>query len=570
MLRSLKTKLFKNTLRRKRWNQEIDPDEILIDAKNLPEFDQSQFEGRLEKPIGKRTSLACGVFFGLILLVFTGKIFMLQIKQGEVFAKKSAANTLRQKVIFPERGIIYDRNKTPLAVNKASDDDSDFSKRAYAEISGISHILGYVRYPIKDTNGIYHQNNYEGVDGIEKIYNLELSGKKGMKIVETDALGKVETESLTEPPLDGENLTLSIDSRVQQKLYEIMKKTSLDIGFSGGAGAIMDVDTGEILVATSFPEYNSSIMSDKSRQKEIKAFVENPRNPFLDRVTDGLYTPGSVIKPFIALAALKENIIAPEKQIESTGSISIPNPFNPKLRSVFKDWKAHGFVDMRHAIAVSSDVYFYAIGGGFEDQKGLGIEKIDSYLRIFGFGENIPGNPFFSKKGSIPTPAWKLENFNNDPWRIGDTYNTSIGQYGFQVTPLQIVRATAALANGGKLLNPTIMAVSGPDKKAVQLPFGEKEIAIVKEGMRLAVLKGTAKSLDIPQVEIAGKTGTAELGSSKRYVNSWINGFFPYEKPRYAFAVIMEKGPYDNTVGALYVMRQLMEWMIINTPEYIK
>jgi penicillin-binding protein 2 len=568
----IRNPIFKKNFRKKNWNKEIDPDEILIDATNLPQFDQSQFEGRLEKPLSKKTIAACGVIFALILVAFAGKISILQIAQGEAYAKRSSANNLRQSAILSERGVIYDRNNILLASNTYDNASPEYPHRKYSEIPGMSHIIGYIRYPAKDSNGFYYQPNYEGIDGVEEIYNDTLAGKAGLKIIETNALGDTESESVLEPPENGESLTLSIDSRVQEKLYDLIKNTADNIGFEGGAGIILDVQTGEILTAASFPEYGSKIMSDRTNKKEINALLQSKRNPFLNRVTDGLYTPGSIIKPFVALAALKENVISPDKKILSTGSISIPNPFDPTKQNVFRDWRPQGYVDMRQAIAVSSDVYFYEIGGGFEDQIGLGIEKIEKYMRLFGFGEAIQNNLLSDKTGAIPSPAWKKENFNNEQWRVGDTYHTSIGQYGFQVTPIQAARAIASIANNGTLLNPVILktAESEVSDKIKLSEFSDEHFRIVKEGMRLAVLEGTASGLNIPQVEVAAKTGTAELGTAKKFVNSWIIGFFPYEKPRYAFTAIMEKGPYDNTVGALYVMRQLFEWMAENTPEYLQ
>lgn len=565
---------FKRNASKKKWRgREIDPDEILLDATNLPKFDQSQFEGRLEKPLKKSTVVTTGVIFIIILLAFTGKVSLLQIEQGASYARKSAANSLRQTIIFPERGVIYDRNKILLASNTSSDKNSEFTKRTYASVQGIAHIVGYIRYPAKDSNGFYYQDRYEGLDGVEKIYNTALAGKNGLKIVEVNAHGEIEAESpgLLEPPKSGVNITLSVDSRLQSKLYEIIRDLSLEIGFDGGATAIMDIHNGEIIASVSYPEYDSSVMSDGTNTAKIKTFINNDHKPFLNRVTSGLYTPGSILKPFISIAALKEGIIDPDKKILSAGSISIPNPFDPKKRSVFRDWKVHGYVDMREALAVSSDVYFYEIGGGFEDQAGLGIERIEKYMRLFGFGETLEGNPLLNKMGSIPSPTWKKENFQGDPWRIGDTYNTSIGQYGFQVTPLQVVRAVASIANGGLLLSPTLLKTNELEagRYLETLPFTDGEVKIVKEGMRLAVTNGTAKALNIPEVTIAAKTGTAELGIYKKFVNSWIVGFFPYEKPRFAFVAMMEKGPYENTIGGLYVMRKLLEWMAVHTPEYL-
>jgi penicillin-binding protein 2 len=298
--------------------------------------------------------------------------------------------------------------------------------------------------------------------------------------------------------------------------------------------------------------------------------LKDKNNPFLNRAIDGLYTPGSIVKPFMAIAALSENIIDPSTKILSTGSISVPNPYDPEHPSVFKDWRAQGWVDMRHAIAVSSDVYFYEVGGGFENQKGLGINLIDKYMSEFGFGKYLPDGFFKSYSGTIPTPKWKKENFNGEDWRIGDTYHTSIGQYGFQVSPIQEVRALSAIANGGKLLDPSILLGGNPDNYT-NLNLNPDYLNVVKEGMNLGTQAGgVAQGLGVDYVKLAAKTGTAELGSKKQFVNSWVTGFFPYDKPKYAFAIIMEKGPVTNTTGGVYVMRQVLDWMYVNKPEYLK
>ena len=196
-------------------------------------------------------------------------------------------------------------------------------------------------------------------------------------------------------------------------------------------------------------------------------------------------------------------------------------------------------------------------------------------MRLFGFGTALEGPMGSSLTGTIPTPAWKAEVFDGEPWRIGDTYNTAIGQYGFQVTPLQAVRAMGALANGGVLYTPRITErgdhrrlESLPDAK--RLPFRPEHVDIVRSGMRDAVDGGTARGLDVPYVSVAAKTGTAQLGISKRLVNSWVTGFFPYEQPRYAFVVLMERGPVENLTGGVYVMRQLLDRMRDETPEYLE
>ncbi|MCC7004662.1 hypothetical protein IT397_01970 [Candidatus Nomurabacteria bacterium] len=560
MLKNLKSKK----------NRDIAPDEIFLDSTNLPEFDMDRFEGRIEKPISKPTI----IILGLIMLIIAGsyilRVWDLEVQDGEKYLYKSENNRLSHTLVFAERGNIYDRAGLPLAWNEKQT-DQDFSLRKYIDESGFGNLLGYVKYPSKDKYGFYYSEVFQPHDGVEEYYNDKLSGVNGLKITETDALGKLESESVIQPPKDGEKLALSIDAGVQKYFYKFMAEVAKNQGFSGGAGVIMDINSGEILSAVTYPEYNSNILSSGKDNSVIDLYTKNKNNPFLNRVISGLYAPGSIVKPFIAIGALQENIISPNKEIVSTGQISLANPFDPSKPSIFKDWKAHGAVDMRKALAVSSDVYFYEVGGGYQDQKGLGIENIDKYLKLFGFGRDVSRSFFSDQEGTIPTPEWKLANFNGDVWRIGDTYHTTIGQYGFQATPIQAVRAVSAIANGGNLLTPTVLLGGEPDSPLPEkIQVDAKNLDIVKEGMRDAVLIGTAKNLNIPQVEIAAKTGTAELGVTKQLVNSWIVGFFPYEHPKYAFATIMEKGDVHNTVGALYVMRQLFEWMSYGAPEYLK
>lgn len=566
MFRKVKKILKKSSYK----NREIEPDEIFMDSTNLPEFNISQFEGRIERPISKSAVIAVGISFLVICILFGWKIWSLQVKNGKTYASISENNRLQHSIIFADRGVIYDRNNTELAWNVENIGD-DFSRRKYIDMQGLSHTLGYVGYPLKDSYGVYYREEFTAEDGVEKIYDEILKGKSGLKIVETNALMQVQSESVTLASENGDNVTLSIDANVQSKFYEFIKALALEIPFRGGAGVLMDINTGEILSMASFPEYDSQVLSDGEPAEKISIYTNNKNNPFLNRVVSGLYTPGSTVKPYLALAALNEKIIEPETQILSTGSISIQNPYFPDKESVFVDWKAHGLVDMRDALAVSSNVYFYEIGGGYEGQQGLGIENIEKYMRMFGFGEIsgiYPEYTLHEEEGVIPNPKWKEENFDGDIWRIGDTYLTSIGQYGFQVTPLQAVRAVASIANDGTLLTPTLLKDS--DVSSERISIRKEYFKIAREGMRQGVTEGTAKGLDIPQVKVAAKTGTAELGTTKSFVNSLVIGFFPYENPKYAFAVIMEKGRQGNTIGALFVMRQLLEWMAINTPEYLE
>ena len=498
------------------------------------------------------------------MIVFLFQAGKLQILHGQEYLDRSVKNTLRPVPIFAPRGIVTDRNGRDLIWN--SPGLGDVSVREYATSTGLSHVLGYVQYPSKDSNGFYYQDDFEGVAGVEKYFDVALKGDAGSRLVEVDAHGSMVSENVVHPPEQGQNIALSIDSRIQSSLYDNIKDIAERVGFAGGAGVIMDVHTGEVIAITSYPEYSSQVMSDRSDMKAIRALLSDKNLPFLNRAVDGLYTPGSIVKPYVALGVLNEGVIDASTVIVTTGSISIPNPYDSTKSTIFRDWKDLGALDLRHAIAMSSDAYFYTVGGGYKDQKGLGIVNIDKYLRLFGFGSSTQGF-FAGKNGTIPTPEWKKKTFNED-WYLGDTYHTAIGQYGFQVTPVQIIRGVTAIANGGNIIEPTIAKTDSIkiERKITSIPA--KNFQIVHEGMRLSAEIGTSKALNVPYVNIAGKSGTAELGVSKDRVNSWITGFWPYENPKYAFVVMLESGSVHNLIGAAAAMRQELDWMNTNTPEY--
>lgn len=560
---------------KKRRRIDIAPDEIFLDSKNLPNFNTQQFEGRLEKPIPKRSIFFLGLFFITTAFIFTWKLSTLQIIKGEAYYQKSQNNTLTKQPIFADRGLIYDRKDSLLAWNTW--DKTDMNKfssptRSYIGDLGFGLLLGYVSPPAKDSSGNYWQDNFIGKDGVEKAYNEFLTGVNGMRITETDVAGEIQSENTVSQPKVGNNMKLSIDARVQKQMYKSISSMATSVSFTGGAGVIMDIKTGELLALTSYPEYNPNIISSGSDKKTINGYLTDKRKVFLNRAVSGLYTPGSIVKPFIAYGALVEDIISPLKQILSNGSISIPNPYFPDKKSIFKDHGSFGYVDMQKAIAVSSDVYFYEIGGGFQDQKGLGIVNIDKYARMFGIAQKTGVDLGGEKIGVIPTPEWKAQTFKGDIWRVGDTYNTSIGQYGFQTTPLQMARAIAGIANDGVMPTPHVkLADPTFESKVTTIPNVDKtKMAVIKDAMRHVVTEGTGTALNLPSVKVAAKSGTAQVGVGNTNTNSWIVGFFPYENPRYSFAVLMERGPKAASGNATQVMSEVVDFMSVYTPEYIK
>lgn len=557
----------------KRIRRDIYPDEIFLDSKNLPNFNTQQFEGRLEKTIPKHSILFLGLFFLGVSFFFVWQVINLQIIKGEAYFKKSENNTLSKRPIFADRGLIYDRNGVLLSWNKWDKEDINklsSPKRSYYPAPGFGLLLGYVSVPAKDSSGFYWQDNFIGKDGVEKFFNNKLTGINGTQITETDVSGKIQSENIVTPPKAGTDITLSIDSKIQKKMYESISSMARNVNFQGGAGAIMDIKTGELLAISSYPEYDSNILSQGDDSKTISRYFSDKRKVFLNRVVSGLYSPGSIVKPFLGYGALVDNIISPIKVIFSNGSISIPNPYFPDKKSIFKDHGAFGYVDMRKAIAISSDVYFYEIGGGFESQKGLGIVNIDKYSRMFGIGEKTGINLSGEKDGVIPTPEWKTKTFKGDPWRVGDTYNTAIGQYGFQVTPIQMLKAVAGIANMGTIYTPHITLADKDFESPEIISIDENNMKVIHEGMRMAVTEGTATALRLPLIKVAAKSGTAQVGVGNTNTNSWIIGFFPYDNPKYSFALVMERGPKAASGNATQVMSEVIDYMSVYTPEYFK
>ncbi|MCE9541001.1 hypothetical protein K8R03_00390 [Candidatus Kaiserbacteria bacterium] len=556
---------------------EIAPDEIFLDSSNLPGFNSKQFEGRVAGPVGVRSIVSVGVVFTLIVCAFSFRAYSLGVTQGQTFANISENNTLDKNILFATRGVIYDRTGEELAWNIAQasttkGNATTYALRRYTALPGLAHVLGFLQYPKADAKGEWWREEYSGVSGVELSYDEYLRGTNGHTMVEQDAHGVVERENIVAPPLSGKALTLSIDAELQSKLYTVLLAHANEMHFVGGAAVIMDVRTGEILALTSFPEYDNQAFTDGT-SAGVSAANTSSRTPLLNRAVSGLYTPGSIVKPIFAAAALNEKIISPDKQILSTGALTLPNPYDPAHPSIFRDWTVHGWIDMRTAIAVSSDEYFYTIGGGFQGQRGLGIAKLDDYARRFGLAATTGVDLRGEKSGVIPTPAWKVEVFGeNDPWRVGDTYHTAIGQYGFQITPVQAVRFVAAIANGGKLMVPQLVASSTPQFTEVGVP--DEYLQIAREGMRLAVTSdrkdATVKALNIGGIKIAAKTGTAQLGSHNEWMNSWSIGFWPADNPHYAYAVVLEHAPAGTASGAAPGLVPFFQWIIAQRPQYLQ
>lgn len=277
------------------------------------------------------------------------------------------------------------------------------------------------------------------------------------------------------------------------------------------------------------------------------------------------YPTGSVIKPFVGIGALEEHIISEDTVIYAPLEICVQNQYT-KVNECFPDWTFHGDSDIKRAIAESVNTFFYIIGGGYEDFRGLGAKKILEYLTRFGFGEytfiDLPGEG----KGILPTI--------DEDWRLGDTYHLSIGQGPFAVPPLQVANAFVPIANGGTLLKPQVVkkiidsqknTIEEFEPKIIRKDFVDPaNLKIIREGMRQTVTAGSAtKWLANLPVSVAAKTGTAQTGKKdwdgKDFLYSWTVAFAPYENPELVFVVMIEDSKI-NTATSLPIVREVFQW----------
>jgi len=447
--------------------------------------------------------------------------------------------------------------------------------REYKDGPLFAHIIGYTgrinSQELKKEPESYNMFDWVGRSGLEKSYEKILRKNPGKLQIERDAKGNIISQRIISPPRSGESLVLWLDSGLQEKLTQELEAILNKFNVEKAAALAMDPRTGGVLALVSLPSYDNNLFQKGGNKKELKDLLSDPRQPLLDRVISGRYLTGSTIKPLIASAALEERIISYKKKINCKGKIIIPNPWHPDLPTIKNDWTVHGPTDLRKAIAESCNVYFYTIGGGFENQEGLGLERIKRYLGLFGWedttGIDIPGEV----PGFVPDRQWKKKVLKEN-WVDGDTYNLAIGQGFLGITPLEVADAFSAIANGGKLLRPHLVKAVVDENKNIIESFGPellrqnfidpKNLEIVRQGMRWAVTgenspKASAVLLNSLPVAAAAKTGTAELGNG--YYNLWVTVFAPYENPEIVLTIVIEKikGLQSAT---LPVAKEVLDW----------
>lgn len=428
--------------------------------------------------------------------------------------------------------------------------------RYYPEIESLGHMLGYVT---RVTSEELRQRrdllaiSYTGKSGVELIYDELLQGSLGVETVEVDSRGRALRSVGVQPSLPGRSLLLSVDLELQRASTQALFETMQQTGATSAALVVMDVNTGDVLSMVSLPYFDANIFSPLGDRELRRDTLEDRRSPLMNRAISGQYPAGSTVKPIVAAGALQEGVVSESTTMDtSAGRIEVG-------QWVFPDWRVHGMTNVRQAIAESNNIFFYAVGGGHRSIRGLGINKLSDYYKMFGFSDRTGIDLPSEQRGLVPNPEWKLQN-KKERWYIGDTYNTSIGQGDLLVTPLQLTRAIAAIANDGKLLTPRVVTkiLSDEEDRIEDVPVevvgrvsvDSMHLEVVRQGMRRTVLSGSARSFSDMSVEVAAKTGTAQFDVAKERTHSWFTAFAPYRNPEIALSVIVEGGGEGYAVSA--------------------
>ncbi len=571
------------------------------------------------------------LFFSLffILIIYISKMYTLQILQFEKFNNLSQRNYLRSEIIYPNRGLVFDRNSNILVknipkyvlnqnINKCvvsknrdfknclehlenlskvieidvnliksqygkneiivlrrdiSKDDAILigsqkniesievavlPQREYTYSESMSHILGYVgQSEVK-------VGEYEGKMGIEKYYDNFLAGIPGSNVYKSDSYNTKLDNYQQISPIAGKDIKLSIDYRLQNYAYELLKdKVESMSSAVGGVVIAQDPRNGDVLALVNYPTFDINKMSKGFSEKEYQELVTKKSFPFLNRAISGVYPPGSVFKIVTASGILEEGIAKPEDSIFDEGYIKIGE-------SVYGNWKrdGHGVVNYTRSMKVSNDTYYYIYSGGYKLPKGLGISGIYNWSKKYKLGEiqgiDLPGEAL----GFIPDGKYKT-------WYLGDTFISAIGQGDVLSTPLQMSVLMSYYANNQKAFVPRVVL------EADNLVKKEK---ILYENLlstnNFEVIKNSLKEVNLPGgtafpffdfklkngFESAGKTGTSEYFDS-RYktvlTHAWYSGFAPYERGEIVVTVFIESGGGGST-DAAPIARKLMDYYFEN------
>jgi penicillin-binding protein 2 len=541
-----------------------------------------------------------------ILFALLSRLFFLQVVEGAVYREKARNNRVHSQPVLAPRGTMYDRHSKILASNaeahsiffdprrlsntqiykalqalsvylntpyKELRERLDFEhlqpvylhhelspaelarvlehrdqlpgieivstlERQYPEGQYLGHFMGHMGQVSREELNSeaytgYYPGSLVGKSGLERKYEMFLKGNDGKQEQEIVLDKKADPRTLQIPPVPGHRLQLTLDKDLQKYAYDALKASGV-----AGSIVVMDPHNGEVMALVSYPTVDPNLFNRGLTQAQWQALQKNPLHPFLDRSINA-YAPGSIFKIVTTLAALGTGHLTANRTFISNGFLKVSG-------HTFFDWNRAGFgaVNIDNALAYSIDTVFYELS------LEMGIEPIRDYSRLLGLGEKTGIDLPQEGVGIVPDKAWK-DKYIGRTWMPGDSVNASIGQGYVQMTPLQATRMIAAVANGGKLVQPhLIKGIYGPNQQTKTYTYAppkpipgipEEHWAIVRKGLEGAVRYGTVKKLGVPGVTVAGKTGTAETIPGQPN-HAWIVGYAPAESPRYAITVFLEHG----------------------------
>lgn len=534
-------------------------------------------------------------FFLILTLVFFFIIFLrltsLQIVKGGVNRELADGNRIQIKIIHAPRGVIFDRNNKILAANSPAfrlfDKETNKTKlitreealklevkndpalpdlevdnvRSYPNGEKLAHVVGYVGEispdQLKSSQFAgYLPGDRIGQSGVEAQYESILKGKDGGEIIETDSKNNKLRILRRVMPIPGENIYLTIDKDLQEKVYQFLKDAAFKSGSCCGAAIAVDPTNGQILSLVSIPSFDPNIFTKYQDEQIISELFQRSDYPILNRAIAGTYPPGSTFKIISSIAAITSNKITPQTEFLDTGEIYL-GAFR------FSNWyfnqygKTEGPVNLVKAIKRSTDTYFYQVA------QILGLNPFIAWARKLHLGEktgiDIPGEVV----GLVPDETWKLKN-TGEIWYPGDTLHLSIGQGYILTTPLQILNMTSFVASDGILYKPKLLLkLDGSNsKKEVMLSniVSKEQLISIKQGLsEVPKAGGTAWPFFTFPIQTAGKTGTAEYGDPKNRTHAWYTSYAPADDPKIAMTVLIEGGGEGSSVAAP-VAKEIMRW----------
>lgn len=570
----------------------------------------------------RRVRLLLGLFY-LLLVVIVGGFWFVQIAQGTYYRELAENNRLRKRPIRAPRGLISDRNgrllvenipsygllldrsrsadlatslafaasvlerptdelaatlerssnqpafkPVPLAGDLTLADVARFQVeslehpefeiavhhlRLYRHGNQTAHALGYLgevsEKELADGSQHYSAGDLVGRKGIEHTYDTQLRGTDGERVVVVNSRGKPLNERDQRPAQPGASLKISIDLDLQQTAQRL-------IGDRVGVVLALEPKSGQILALVSSPSYNPNLFARRMDSRQWRDLIADPNHPLHNRAVQSGYSPGSVFKIVLAAAGLTEHVIDESDRVFCGGAVRLYN-------RRFRCWKStgHGWVNLRGALKHSCDIYFYQLG-----QK-LGIDRIADYARRFGLGRTTGIDLGSEKSGLVPDPNWSRR-VRKQPWYPGETISVAIGQGPLVTTPMQIAAMVAGVANGGWLPTPRLVlnsevslakTTSGPQAIGVD----PKTLDVVREALWAVVneVGGTGQNAFLPQVQIAGKTGTVQVVTQKTWTknedlpaelrdHAWFVAFAPADDPELVIVVFLEHGGVGSKTAA--------------------